>query len=361
MKSLIATILFTLLLLAEVHAVKYNVRLERANGQKPLCNNQDNRSIFSFNYNPSFLEIRHNGVKVGEGLLVRSQNSTKAPYDVGPSVFTLARSTSPSGMFDDPNNITVSRIDLASLVFEQQGKAESYGVEDPRIVYRQKDHTYYMFYTAAEQNGTEVYARLVLATTKTPEKKNSWKRLGPVVPDFKWSKSGALLLRDEYNGPHFLIWGDDVLRIAVSTNLREFKTAPSLFLKTRADHFDSHLVESGPPPLKLSDGNYLFIYNSARRGFPSPRPGYDLQYNAGWVILDGKAPQRILQRCELPLISPELAWEKGDKPYLGLVPNVVFVEAAKSLGGDRFLVFYGAADSVIGSAVITVTKEVDSE
>jgi len=37
-----------------------------------------------------------------------------------------------------------------------------------------------------------------------------------------------------------------------------------------------------------------------------------------------------------------------------LTPQVVFIEAAKALGNDKFLVFYGAADSVIGSAIVEV-------
>ncbi len=115
--------------------------------------------------------------------------------------------------------------------------------------------------------------------------------------------------------------------------------------------------------MKLLNGNYLFFYNSARSGFPSHKPGYDLQYNVGWLILDGSDPSIILQRSEVPLLSPELAWEIGDKPYLGLVPRVVFLEAAKPLGDDTFLVFYGGADSVIGAAKVSliVSNEEESE
>lgn len=130
----------------------------------------------------------------------------------------------------------------------------------------------------------------------------------------------------------------------------------STIISTRKDHFDSELVESGPPPLKLSDGNYFFIYNSARSGFPSPRPGYSLQYNAGFAILKGSDLATVIQRSEQPILSPETAWEKGDSPYIGLVPNVVFVEAMQSLGNDKFLIFYGCADSVIGAALVEVTQ-----
>ncbi len=34
-------------------------------------------------------------------------------------------------------------------------------------------------------------------------------------------------------------------------------------IQVRSDSFDSQLVESGPPPLELENGNYLFFYNSA--------------------------------------------------------------------------------------------------
>lgn len=42
-----------------------------------------------------------------------------------------------------------------------------------------------------------------------------------------------------------------------------------LLITPRPNMFDSVLVESGPPPLKLTNGNYFFIYNSARYGYPS--------------------------------------------------------------------------------------------
>lgn len=75
------------------------------------------------------------------------------------------------------------------------------------------------------------------------------------------------------------------------------------------------------------------------------------------MILNGTDPTRIIQRSENPILSPVLAWEKGDPPFLGLTPNVVFLEGAKALGGDRFLVFYGGADSVIGVGEVTVTYQ----
>jgi predicted GH43/DUF377 family glycosyl hydrolase len=58
--------------------------------------------------------------------------------------------------------------------------------------------------------------------------------------------------------------------------------------------FDSFLVEAGPMPLQLSDGNYLFLYNSARHGYPSKKPNWDVQYNVGYLILDENVKKKEL-------------------------------------------------------------------
>ena len=68
-------------------------------------------------------------------------------------------------------------------------------------------------------------------------------------------------------------------------------------------------------------------------------------------------PSTILVRAAIPLLSPELGWEVGTPPYLGLTKNVVFTEGMRPYGDtpDTFMFYYGAADSVIGAAIVTVT------
>lgn len=153
------------------------------------------------------------------------------------------------------------------------------------MAYNKADGNYYMFYTA--YNGSSIL--LSLATTTNPFNHTEWRKLGPVFPKYQNSKSGALLIRDK--GPHYLFWGDSVIRVAKSDNLTSWPDIGEVFLEPREDHFDSKLVESGPPPLLLSDGNYIFFYNSAEKGWPEdPAAGY----HPGWVILDGKDPTKII-------------------------------------------------------------------
>lgn len=135
---------------------------------------------------------------------------------------------------------------------------------------------------------------MALAVSKDPLNYTTWERRGPLFPQLGWSKSGAIIFRDEENLPPVLLWGDTNITYAVadsvdSMNFTNIKT----IIGTRNDHFDSILVESGPPPLKLSDGNYLFIYNSAKQ-HDNPKPGFNMQYNAGWAILNGTDPGQVL-------------------------------------------------------------------
>ncbi|KAL0244889.1 hypothetical protein GEMRC1_008971 [Eukaryota sp. GEM-RC1] len=188
----------------------YDVTLKRVNQQRPL----DIQSVFTLSYNPSYAPVYTSPTESIDVLFVRSQNVTKPPYEVGQSVVTASFSTSKSGKLEENiSNIRLSPITNRNVVFEASGPEENYGVEDPRIVYRTKDRTYYMFYSAVEETPTSLTSRLALATTTTPLIKESWKRHGPVVTN-KWSKSGALLLRDDVaDSPHYLIWGDEKLSL----------------------------------------------------------------------------------------------------------------------------------------------------
>jgi len=241
------------------------------------------------------------------------------------------------------------------VVFKPEEEYENGGTEDPRVAYRELTGEYYLLYTAVQQlpESGEVMARLALATTLQPSNssREAWTRYGPLFNQSLWTKSGALLIRDGYPGPHYLIYGDSSLvpglQIASSPNLINYTTLPELFLEVRnQSFFDSKLVESGPPPMLLSDGNYLFLYNSARVDTNSSN---GLQYNIGWCIINGTDPTQVVARSNVPLLSPELSWEIS-----GLTPNVVFVEGMEQAATNSFVFFYGAADTAIGAALVTV-------
>jgi len=67
-------------------------------------------------------------------------------------------------------------------------------------------------YSAVEAiGGVAANVRLSLATATDPTSIDGWTRHGAIFPDVdghQWTKSGALLIRDDEEGPHYLFWGD---------------------------------------------------------------------------------------------------------------------------------------------------------
>jgi predicted GH43/DUF377 family glycosyl hydrolase len=160
-------------------------------------------------------------------------------------------------------------------------------------------------------------------------------------------KSAALLLMP--SPPHYLYQGDSNIQLWSTLDLYNYTLLNSTFITPRSEMFDSDLVEAGPPPMILSDGNYIFFHNSANQTHA---------YHPGFVILNGANPTQILQRSSNAILSPTRDWEIGAYPAKCNVPNVVFLEAATPVDGmvDTFDVYFGGSDAVIGTARFTVTK-----
>jgi len=93
-------------------------------------------------------------------------------------------------------------------------------------------------------------------------------------------------------------------------------------------------IGAGPPPIRTRAG-WLMIYH-----------GVDTRhvYRVGAALLDLGDPLKVIARTRDPVLEPELEWER-----VGMIPNVVFPTAA-ILRGRELLVYYGAADRVVGLA-----------
>jgi predicted GH43/DUF377 family glycosyl hydrolase len=333
------------LLLVIVMAVIYNTLPTRNQFPQITVTRLRNTSIisadnsqFTYNYNTAFFPSFESGVEK-YGLMVRVQNTNSTnPYDVLNSKLAVATSS---------DGYSFSTVTNADVVFGNDHIA----YEDPRIVYY--NDIYYMFYTKVTflPNG-DARADLALATCsdKTNMRK-CWIDHGPILLDQKWSKSGALLVQN--SGSHYLFWGDTNIYVAKSVDLKVFNNTEKILIATRPGQWDSELVESGPEPIQLEDGNYLFLYNSAVKGVPSNKPNWNLQYNIGYVILDGTDPTKILYRSSVPILSPVLDWETCDK-IVGLTPNVVFISAWKKISSNKIMLWYQGCDAWTGVAVLDI-------
>jgi predicted GH43/DUF377 family glycosyl hydrolase len=211
------------------------------------------------------------------------------------------------------------------------------GVEDPRLV--RFGETYYLTYTGYNKKD----AQLCLATSQDLI---HWDRKGVILPanrgnwNVKWTKSGAIV-PEKIDGKYWMYFlgtsadNRDQAGLASSSDLIHWTEATKApVLPVRPGKFDSRVAEPGPAPILMSDGIVL-IYNGADD---------KLVYRTGVAIFDRTDPRKLLWRTDDPVFSPEKDWEK-----VGQVPNVVFVEGMLEQQ-NRFLFYYGGADSYIGVA-----------
>lgn len=255
----------------------------------------------------------------------------------------------------------------AQKVYEWEG-----GCEDPRLVEDEKG-VYYMTYTAFDGK----QARLLVATS--PDLMH-WTKHGPAFATAYggryrdlWSKSGSIVSRYENGriiatrvaGKYWMYWGDQNIWVATSDDLVNWtpvEMAPGeqppiplrgqavnmprlkIVVATRGGHFDSDLVESGPPAM-LTDKGILLIYNGRNVPAIGDTALPEGTYAGGQVLIDRNDPTRVIHRLEHYFIRP-------DKPYeiTGQVGQVCFLEALANFQGRWFL-YYGTADSKIAVAM----------
>ena len=219
-----------------------------------------------------------------------------------------------------------------SVEYEKDG-----GVEDPRLV--QFGDTYYLTYTGYNRKD----AQLCLATSKDLI---HWERKGVIIPankgnwNVKWTKSGAIV-PEKIDGKYWMYFlgtsadNKDQAGLASSPDLLHWTEATRVpVLPVRPGRFDSRVAEPGPPPIVTPKGIVL-IYNGADD---------KLVYRTGIAIFDRNDPRKLVWRSDQPVLYPEKDWEKA-----GQVPNVVFVEGMVRQS-DRYLYYYGGADSYVGVA-----------
>src|SRR5438270_3072181 len=211
------------------------------------------------------------------------------------------------------------------------------GVEDPRLI--QFGDTYYLTYTGYNKKD----AQLCLATSSDLI---HWTRKGVIIPanrgnwNVKWTKSGAIV-PEKIDGKYWMYFlvtssdNKDQAGLAYSNDLLYWTEATqSPVLPVRPGRFDSRVAEPGPAPI-VTPAGVVVVYNGADE---------KLVYRTGIAIFDRHDPRKLLWRSNEPIFSPDESWEKS-----GQVPNVVFVEGMVRQR-NRFLFYYGGADSYIGVA-----------
>ena len=232
------------------------------------------------------------------------------------------------------------------------------GVEDPRIV-ETDDGSYVLMYTQWNHK----VPRLAVATSRDLL---TWTKHGPAFAKASGgkylaveTKSGAILSRVEgdrivatrLNGKYWMYFGVPDVGLAVSDNLIDWTPLEDAqgntrkVLSPRPRHFDSWLVEAGPPAL-LTEHGILVIYNAGNSAATGDPRLPDRIYTAGQALFDPREPSRLIARAAEPFIRPTESYERTGQYTAG----TTFVEGLVRFKGRWFL-YYGTADSRVGVAV----------
>ena len=289
-------------------------------------------------------------------------------------VYVLYRAEDNSGTMDIGGH--TSRLGLAEskdgIHFKRMGEPVFYpaeddqkarewpgGVEDPRIVERE-DGTYVLTYT---QWNRKTYS-VGIATSRDLL---HWTKYGPAFltayrgryAHLRYKSAGIVtrlekgrLIAAKIDGRYWMYWGEGAIRLAASRDMihwspvEDMRGAPIELLRPRPGHFDSTFPETGPPPV-LTRAGIVVIYNgknaAGKGGDPRLGPG---AYSAGEALFDAKNPAHILTQTDVPVLKPELPYEKTGQYAAG----TTFAEGLVYFHKQWFL-YYGCADSLVAVAI----------
>ncbi len=259
---------------------------------------------------------------------------------------------------------------------EPHFKYESMGMEDPRLT--SLDGSVYMTYVAHDGKNAQI------AYAQGPNVLKL-KKGGLIGPKIRYDVAGKHFrqnkLKDDYyffesfyktyNGKDILIWEKDAIiwpekinnkfilthrilpdiQIAYFNNFAQLKT--NAYWTNYLEDFDHYVllegrhgweerhIGGGAPPIKTKDG-WLMFYHGVEE------TNKQRTYHVGVALFDLKNPNRLVARLPYPLFSPEEDYE-----LIGEVHNVVF-PTGTALFGDDLYIYYGAADSHIAVASVSL-------
>lgn len=228
------------------------------------------------------------------------------------------------------------------------------GCEDPRIV-ESPDGTYVMTYT--QWNRTTYDAAIATSpdlVNWTKHRPMLARALGGKYKDLQY-KSAAIvtklengrLIAAKIGGAFWMYWGEGRIHLARSGNLIDWEAIEDRqgglldVLGPRPGKFDSSFPEAGPPPV-LGRAGIVVIYNGKNSTDPDlPKD----TYAAGEALFAAGDPRKLIERLDQPFFQPAMAFERSGQYTAGttFTEGLVFFH-------DRWFLYYGCADSLVGVA-----------
>ena len=220
------------------------------------------------------------------------------------------------------------------LAAEPEFSEAVFGLEDSRIVWLEERQEYIITCVSFFGEVAEESPGISLIATKDF---SDFQRLGQqLIPPNKDASLFPKTIKDYYaliNRP--VVDGRENIWVSFSKDL-EFWGKNRVLLTPRNRSWDCSKVGLGPPPIETPDG-WLIIYHGVRE------TGSGILYRVGLALLDLETLE-VIRRSRDWVFGPEENYER-----VGNVDDVVFpCGAIVDEKTNELLVYYGAADSVVG-------------
>jgi predicted GH43/DUF377 family glycosyl hydrolase len=237
---------------------------------------------------------------------------------------------------------------LDQPIFEPADETERDGCEDPRVVVI--DGRMWMLYTAWDHEVAQIALASIDVGDFLAGRFDKWERHGLGFPGL--SNKDAVLYPEKFNGKYALYHRlDPNMWITYMDDL----TCPwpregqQIIISPRTGMmWDGVKIGAGAQPIKTTHG-WLNVYHGV---------DFERSYRLGVMFTPLDDPAKVIYRSPNPVLEPETGYELGDTDGRdSWVPHVVFTCGAvpaddKEVVGpdDEILVYYGAADTVMGVA-----------
>jgi predicted GH43/DUF377 family glycosyl hydrolase len=216
------------------------------------------------------------------------------------------------------------------------------GCEDPRLT--RIGTTIYMAYTAFD--GVNPWRAALTSISVKDFVARRWDKWSPpqlVTPDPVQDKD-TCILPEKIRGQYMILHRIDPLLCADFLDTLDFKksrlTRCIELMGPRPGVWDSQKIGIAGPPIKTKKGWLLIYHGVSKTG----------TYRLGAVLMDLKNPAIILSRSVDTIFEPTEEYER-----VGVVRNAVF-SCGSVVRGDKLFIYYGAADTVVGVAVMSLKK-----
>jgi len=220
-----------------------------------------------------------------------------------------------------------------------EGILETFGIEDCRVT-TFEDGRFFLTYTAVSSWGYGVGLRET-ADWRT------YASHGLILPPA--NKDAAIFERkigSRYaclHRPSGVIVGGHYIWMAFSNDLRHWGGHRPV-ARTRPGMWDSARIGAGDAPI-YTDRGWLEIYHGADQ---------NSRYCLGALLLDLNEPWKVLARSAEPIMEPLAEYERN-----GFFGSVVFTNG-HLVNGDEITLYYGASDSVICGAKLSLGEILQS-